>query len=102
MNGVTVASYVPWYGKKREKLAKHEREFAAILASGPDTKTMADCIEAIRAAQVRVLKAKREMLAPSERNAVAVANLNAKIERWRAMTGEKIIEEFRKRLRQSR
>ena len=96
-----MASYIPWFGKKREKLAKHEREFAALLASSPDAKTMADGIEAIRAAQIRVLKATREMLAPSERNVVAVANLNAKIEQWKAMTDEKFVEEFRKRLRES-
>jgi membrane carboxypeptidase/penicillin-binding protein PbpC len=94
-----MANYIAWYGKKREHLTKHEREFAALLNGTPDAARLAKGIEAVRAAQIQVLKARRAVLAPSEKNTVAFSNFEREIERWRTMPAPSVVEHFRKLLR---
>jgi hypothetical protein len=62
-----MASYLPWYGKKRQHLAEYEREFVAFLQTGATDSRLAKAAEKVRAAQVRALKAKRAQLPPSEK-----------------------------------
>jgi hypothetical protein len=79
-----MAGYIAWYGKKRDLLTGHEETLVALLQRGADTPRVAEAAEE-RAAQVRALKAKRAELKPSEKNAVAVANLDHEIEFWLAL-----------------
>ena len=77
-----MASFVPYYRKKQERLAKHEREFARLLARRASAEEVAEGIEMMRAAMIRVLKARREKLPASEKSASEVAELNAEITHW--------------------
>src|SRR6266542_4438524 len=86
-----MANYIAWYGKKRQRLAAHEREFAALLRSEKDASRLADGAERVRAAQVRALKSKRAQLSPSEKNAVAFGKLDSEIRFWLALTTEEVI-----------
>lgn len=90
-----MASYLPWYGKKRERLSVHEREFVALLQNEMDESRLANGAEAVRVAQIRALKAKRAKLPPSEKNATAVANLDREIQCWLALTIHDVIERYR-------
>ena len=90
-----MAGYIPWYGKKREHLMEHEREFVALLQSGADSLKVAEGAEEVRALQVRALKSTRAELPPSERNATAVANLEREIAFWLALSVEEIIDGYR-------
>jgi hypothetical protein len=90
-----MASYLAWYGKKRQRLVEHEREFAALLQKETDVARLAGSVEMVRAAQVRALKAIRGRLSPSEKNAVAVANLDREIRFWLGLSVEEVIEGYR-------
>jgi hypothetical protein len=90
-----MASYVPYYGKKRYRLAVHEREFAALLRTAASAPRLATGAERVRAAQVCALKAMRAKFPPSEANAVAVQNLDRQIQFWLALHTEEIIEGYR-------
>ena len=90
-----MASYIAWYGKKRQCLAEHERKFAALLRNEKDMSRLAEGVEMVRAAQVRALKAIRAQLPPSEKNALGVANLDREIRFWVALAAEEVIEGYR-------
>jgi len=90
-----MANYIPWYGKKRERLAEHERAFLPLLQNETDVKQLREAADTVRLAQVRALKAKRAQLPPSEKYAVAIANLDREIQFWLALTGDEVIEGYR-------
>ena len=90
-----MASYTPYYGKKRYRLAVHEREFAALLRKETNVSRLADGAENVRAAQVCALRARRAQLPPSETHAVAIENLDRKIQFWLALSVEEVIEGYR-------
>src|SRR5439155_9529633 len=90
-----MARYIPWFGKKRENLAERERELTALLENETDRAKLAKKADEVRADQVSALKSKRGQLAPSEKNAIAVAHLNREIKFWLDLTVEEIIEGYR-------
>lgn len=90
-----MASYVPRYGKKRERLAELERELTALLQTEAEAARVAEAAQAVRAARVRALKAKRAELAPSEKNTVAVENLEREIQFWLWLPVEQVIDGYR-------
>jgi hypothetical protein len=90
-----MASYVPWYGKKREQLAKHEREFVALLQNTADTRKLRKAAEIVRAAQVRALKAQLARLPASEKSADVIANLEREIQFWLELPLAAILEMYR-------
>ena len=90
-----MAGYIAWYGKKHEQLIEHEREFLALLQSDADPSGVAEAAEEVRAAQVRALKARRAVLKPSEKNAVAVANLDHEIAFWLGLPVKDIVGGYR-------
>ena len=90
-----MANYIPWYGKKRERLIERDRAFVALLQGETDPAKLAGAAEAVRAEQVRALRSKRAQLPPSEKNAAAVANLDREIAFWLALTAEAIIDGYR-------
>ena len=90
-----MASYLPWFGKKREHLTEREREFEAILSVATADSQLAEAAEVVRASQVSALKAKRAQLAPSEKNAAAMDNLGREIRFWLALSVAEVIEGYR-------
>src|SRR5262245_37582738 len=54
-----MASYVPWYGKKREQLARREQELCRILQRGGSERQLTRAAEEVRASRIRALKAER-------------------------------------------
>jgi hypothetical protein len=90
-----MANYIPHYGKKIERLVEHEREFVALLHAEAVASRLADGAEAVRAAQIRALRAKRAQLAPSEKNSEAISNLDHEIQYWTSLTVEQVIEGYR-------
>src|SRR5437763_1524139 len=90
-----MVSYLPWYGKKRERLAELEATFLAALQTATDAKRLHKSAETIRLAQIRALRAKRGQLARSEKNAVAVQNLNREIQFWLGLSVNQVIAGYR-------
>jgi len=90
-----MAGYTAWYGKKRKALDDREKELIAALEAGSSAAALAELADKIRAAQVRALRSKRAQLAPSERNAKAVANLDREIAYWVGLSREVIIDGYR-------
>ena len=90
-----MAGYIPWFGKKLGGLAEREREFASLLAKSAGEEVLANAAEAVRAAQIRALRAKRSQLPPSEKNAIAVSNLGQEIDFWQALSVADVIEGYR-------
>ena len=90
-----MANYIAWYGKKRERLAEHERAFLPLLQQETDLKQLREAADTVRLAHVRALKARRAELPPSEASAVAIANLNREIRFWLALTVDDVIEGYR-------
>lgn len=93
--GNLMPGYVPWYGKKRERLLARERAFVDLLQVGGGAKELTEAAEAVRLAHVRELKAKRSQLPPSEKNAVVVANLDREIEFWLGRNAAQVIDGYR-------
>jgi hypothetical protein len=92
-----MASYIPWFGKKRQRFTERERELMELLQNSRDAKAIIDSAERVRVAKIRALKARRAMLGPSEKNTIEFEDLNSKIEQWLAMPIETIIGPYRKR-----
>ena len=90
-----MAGYVPWFGKKRERLLARERAFVDQLRSGADAKQLTEAADAVRLAHVRGLKAKRAQVPPLERNAAVVANLDREIEFWLGLSAAQVIDGYR-------
>ena len=92
-----MAGYVPWFGKKRERLVDRERAFVTMLRAGAaDAKQLAKAGDAVRLARVRELKARRAQLAPREKNAAKVAELDRKIAFWLALHPGDVVEGYRR------
>jgi hypothetical protein len=90
-----MASFIPWHGKKLATLGLRERKLISRLQENAPIKELAKIAEEVRAAQIRAFKAKRSQLAPSEKNARAMNNLDKKISFWVDTPVEKIIEGYR-------
>jgi hypothetical protein len=90
-----MASYLPWFGKKREHLAWCEEMFAPLLSRQADDPELVKCAEAVRVAQIRALRAKRAQLRPSEPYRVAMENLKKEIEVWQALSIMEIVKGYR-------
>jgi hypothetical protein len=89
-----MANYIPYYGKKRYRLAVHESEFAALLRTETNVSRLGDAAEKVRAAHVRALKAIRAQLPPSETHAVAVEKLDREIQFWIAVSAAEVIDGY--------
>jgi hypothetical protein len=94
-----MASYIPWYGKKRQRLKQVEDEFIELLHQARDRSALAQAADKLRAAHIRALKARRDYLAPCEKNATAFQNRDREIEQWTNLPVEVIIERYRERPR---
>ena len=95
-----MASFIPWYGKKRTRLAQVEEQFRQTLARETDRARLAEAAEAVRTAQVRALKEKRQQFAPSEKNAIVLSQIEESIRSWRERSADSIIEGYRDPKRQ--
>lgn len=93
-----MTSYIPWYGKKRERLAHREQKFIAILRTQSDPEKLRKSAEEIRAAQIRVLKSRRAQLPPSEKNLAKVEEIDHQIQKWLAAEVDSIIQDYRSRI----
>jgi len=92
-----MASYVPWYGKKREQLAKHEHELMLFLQKGTEMSKVLKAAEIVRAAEVRALKARIAQLPASEKSAGTIVDLEHEIQVWMQLPVAAIIEKYRMR-----
>jgi hypothetical protein len=94
-----MASFTAYYGKKRSRLAKLEREFLEVLQSDASETRVAAAAEAVRAAHVRALKEKLQKFAPAEKNAALYAQIEQAIRRWMDLPTDAIIEGYRDPIR---
>ncbi len=92
-----MAGYIPWYGKKRQRLKQVEKEFIELLHQVRDPSVLAEAAEELRAAHIRALKARRDYLAPCEKNATAFQNRAREIEQWTNLPVQAIIRRYRER-----
>ena len=90
-----MASYIPWYGKKRERLAEHECTFRTLLQNDSNLKELREAADMVRLAHVRALKAKRAQLPPSEQSLAAIENLEREIQFWYVLTVDEVIQGYR-------
>src|SRR3954447_20539985 len=90
-----MASFIPWYGKKHSRLAEREREFLAALRNGGNDDRLAKSAEAIRTAQIRALKEKRQKFAPSEENAAIYEDIDQAIRWWTNLATDAIVDGYR-------
>jgi hypothetical protein len=89
-----MASFVPYYGKKRSRLAAREREFEEILHSDASENRIAEAVEAIRSAHIRALREKRQKFAPAERNAALYDEIESAIRWWMQLPKDAIIDGY--------
>jgi len=86
-----MASYIAWYGKKRDRLRQIEHDFIDLLRTAPNLSTLAKVAELLRSAHIRALKARREYLSPCEKNTEAFQNRTREIQQWTNLPVEAII-----------
>jgi hypothetical protein len=86
-----MANYIPWYGKKKARLAEVEHAFIAILKNATAAKKLNEVAEKVRRAHVRTLKARRALLPPTEKASVAIEGINREIQFWMMLKADQII-----------
>src|SRR3954462_3802483 len=94
-----MASFIPYYGKKRSRLAEREREFLEVLHSDASETRVAETAETVRIAHVRALKEKRQKFAPSEKNSALYGRIVQAIRWWMDLPTDAIIEGYRDPIR---
>jgi len=90
-----MASFVPWYGKKRSRLKVREEAFLEVLRGGASEARITASAETLRTAHVRALKEKRQKFAPSEKNSALYAEIEQAIQWWVDLPNDAIIEGYR-------
>lgn len=90
-----MANYIPWYGKKKARLAEVEDAFIATLKNATDAKKLNEVADKVRLAHVRALKARRAQLPPTEKAVVAIEVLGRQIQFWMMLNAEQIIAGYR-------
>lgn len=90
-----MASYIPWFGKKRAALAEHEQNLREAIESKVAPALLAKAAEEVRNAHLRALRARLAQLAPCGKNAVANRNILREMETWRQLSTEQIIQGYR-------
>src|SRR5687767_2154186 len=90
-----MASFVPYYGKKRFRLEEREDEFLEVLRSGASGTRVAEAAETVRTAHIRALKEKSQQFAPSERNAAILEEIERAIRWWTDLPNDAIVESYR-------
>src|SRR4051812_22549009 len=92
-----MASFVPWYGKKRSRIEEREREFLELLHAEATESRVGDAAEKIRIAHIRALKEQRQKFAPSEKNTAFYNRVEQSIRWWMDVPANAIIDGYRKR-----
>ena len=77
-----MAGYIPWYGKKRERLATRIKELRELMAANADEDQIAKAAEFVRDAKIRSLKAARSRIPPSEKRVKQVDKLGREVQQW--------------------
>jgi len=90
-----MANYIPWYGKKKARLAEVEDAFIAILKNTTDPKKLNEIADKVRLAHVRALKARRAQLPPTEKARVAIEGLDREIQFWSTLNADQIVTDYR-------
>jgi hypothetical protein len=90
-----MASFIPWYGKKRSRLKKLEQEFLEVLRDEDSPIRLSEGAETIRLAHIRALKEKRQKFAPSEKNKPIYEKIEQAIHWWDGVSTDAIIEAYR-------
>lgn len=90
-----MACYIPWYGKKKARLAEVEEIFIAILEDTTDLKKLKEVAEKVRIAHVRALKAKRAQLPPTEKAADAIEAIDHEMQFWNMLNADQIVAGYR-------
>jgi hypothetical protein len=84
-----MSNYIPHYTKKMGRLEDRERDLAKLLRrTDAGAKELVEAGEAVRDAHVRVLRARRAMFPPSERNEAALREIDEEIAACAALPAE--------------
>jgi hypothetical protein len=89
-----MAGYVPWYGKKRDRLDRRVEELRSILDQGGGEQEVVDAVEEVRASRIRFLKSERARIPPCGLHDVRLAQLDREIQRWRAVPIDGILADY--------
>ena len=92
-----MSNYIPWYGKKREHLARRERALIALLRSDGDAGRILKAAEEVRAAKIRAIRAQQARYAPAGSRLETLAHFDREIEQWLSMPIAALIESCRGR-----
>jgi hypothetical protein len=71
-----MASYVPYYRKKLQALARKKLKLVRLLERQGTERQVARSAEAVRESQIRVLRAKRAQIPPCEANVARLLSID--------------------------
>jgi hypothetical protein len=91
---LAMSNYIPWYGKKREKVARRAQELLRILERGGSEKELARAAEEVRASRIRFLRSERARIPPCGVHEARLAELDHEIRLWESMPIEAILAEY--------
>ncbi|MDR3639468.1 MAG: hypothetical protein P4L84_37050 [Isosphaeraceae bacterium] len=80
-----MSNYVPWYGKKREKLAEKKRKLRRILQHGGNERELERAAEEVRVSMVRFLRAERARIPQCGVHQARLTELDHKINACESM-----------------
>jgi hypothetical protein len=95
-----MSNYIPWYGKKRERLARRENDLHRVLLRVGSEEEVTRAAEEVRAARIRVLKAERARVRPcGGPHATRFQEVDDAIRECLATPVDAIIAEYRRKRR---
>lgn len=90
-----MASYVPWYGKKRERLTETKKKLRRLILRGAIQRELDQAAEEVRAAMVRFLRAERARVPQCGVHEARLAELDRKIAACESMPVADIVADCR-------
>lgn len=94
-----MAGYVPYYGKKRDRLYNLQVDLYYAVDQGADSDTITRIAEEVRAAQIRVFQAQIAQVPPTDEDDHGqIDKIRTHIEEWKNKLIDEIIVDCKKKL----
>lgn len=90
---VRLMNYIPHYTKKKQQLARRKAALVRLLNSDASVTKLLAAAEEVRAAKVRVLRAQRATLAPTDRNTEQFERVDARIAEVEQQTAAELLRQ---------
>ena len=87
-------NYIPHYTKKKQQLARREAALQRLLSSDASITKLLAAAGEVRAARIRVLRAQRATLVPTDHNKEQFERLDVRISQAEKLTAAEVLHQY--------